>query len=241
MDRKGFERADGTRVVYAVAGDGPPVLLLHGITMSSDMWRENGMIDALSSRYRLILPDLAGHGRSDKPHDPASYGRRYLDDIATLCAREAGRAAHLVGFSMGAELALAFAADQPEHVASLFLCGSGWSPPEALDIYAGFADWARSMPPEERPASWDLDALAAVIAAVGETIPAPRDRIEALDIPARGMVGGEDPEKPYLERLTGVLRGFKLEILPGIPHETSWRQPRFSAAVTEFLNEFSAS
>ena len=147
---------------------------------------------------------------------------------------------HLVGFSMGAELALGFAAEQPDRVASLFLCGSGWSPPEALEIYAGFADWARSMPPEERPADWDVDALAAVVAAVGETIPVARDRIAALNLPARGMVGGEDPEKPYLERLTGVLRGFELEVLPGIPHEASWRQPRFAAAAAAFLDHTTA-
>jgi len=142
---------------------------------------------------------------------------------------------HIVGFSMGAEVALGFAAENPDTVASLFVCGSGWSPPEAVEIYGQFSDWARSMPAEERPATWDIGALEAVVAAVSETIPVQEERIAALRLPAKGVVGSEDPEKPYLERLVGVLPGFTLEVLPDTRHEASWRHPSLAGRVTEFL------
>lgn len=239
MECKDFRRGDGTRIVYEVTGEGPPVLLLHGFTMSAAMWRENGVIEALSGRFRLILPDLAGHGASDKPTTPESYGRAYLGDIEALCQAEAGGRVHLAGFSMGAELALAFAAETPDRVASLFLCGSGWSSPDVLPLYGQFSDWARSMPADERPESWDLDALEAVVAAVGDTIPVPRDRIEALRLPAHGLVGGNDPERTYLDRLTGVLDEFTLDVLPGVSHEASWKDPRFAATLSAFLDRTS--
>lgn len=236
MHQKTHIRADGTRCVYHVTGDGPPVLLLHGFTMSAQMWRDNGVVAALAGRYRLLLPDFVGHGASDKPHDPAAYGQCYLDDITAILHHEDAASPVLVGFSMGAELALAWAAANPGQAAALFLMGSGWSPPEVVAIYGKFDSWARSLPEAERPAGWDLDALSAVAAATATVVGIPEARIRALAIPAEGLVGALDPERPYLERLNGVLPDYRLRVMEGIPHETSWQQPEVPTRISRFLD-----
>ncbi len=63
---------EGVRIFYEVVGDGPPLVLQHGMMMSLRRWSMAGYVDALKSKYRLILIDARGHGQSDKPHDPAA-------------------------------------------------------------------------------------------------------------------------------------------------------------------------
>src|SRR3954447_26749762 len=64
---------DGVRIYYEREGSGPPLVLHHGFTRSLEGWRDNGYADVLNTEYELILMDARGHGRSDKPHDPAAY------------------------------------------------------------------------------------------------------------------------------------------------------------------------
>ena len=75
---------DGISVHYRVEGDGPPLILQHGFTDSSETWYEMGYVDALKSNYHLILIDSRGHGQSDKPHDPSAYTpSRFASDIVS--------------------------------------------------------------------------------------------------------------------------------------------------------------
>jgi pimeloyl-ACP methyl ester carboxylesterase len=236
MERKTCDRDDGTRCVYYTTGQGPPVLLLHGFTMSARMWTDNGTVAALKHRYRLLLPDLVGHGASGKPHDPSSYGRAYLRDIDALLAREAAPKPAVVGFSMGAELALAWAVAYPNRIRALFLMGSGWTPQEAAALYAAAERRLRDIPDRERPAAWDLDAFAALIAAVPEVIGLSADQVAAVTTPSEGLVGGDDGERPFLERLIGVLEPFTLYVMDGVPHESSWRHPDVPVRIKRFLD-----
>ena len=81
---------DGTRIAFSVidsdAGAGSPSLLLaHGSALSSAIWRGFGYVRPLRERYRLILPDLRGHGRSDKPHVPDAYAMDLIvDDVLAV-------------------------------------------------------------------------------------------------------------------------------------------------------------
>ncbi len=59
----------GVRIHYQVEGDGPPLVLQHGLFWSVAGWSRVGYVDALKPHYRLILIDARGHGVSDKPHD----------------------------------------------------------------------------------------------------------------------------------------------------------------------------
>ena len=73
--------ANGIKFHYAEAGEGPPVVLLHGFHETSYAWRYQ--IEALKTRYRLIVPDLRGYGATDKP--PTGYDKRTMaNDIRAL-------------------------------------------------------------------------------------------------------------------------------------------------------------
>ncbi len=63
----------GVQIHYEVAGEGRPLVLLHGFGVSGDAWRTGGHVAALSDKFQVITVDARGHGRSDKPHLPEAY------------------------------------------------------------------------------------------------------------------------------------------------------------------------
>lgn len=139
-------RIDVDGVHYAVRewGAGPPLVLLHGFTGRGALWRDHAA--ALAARFRVIAPDLLGHGDSAAPADPARYAMpRALADLAALLDALGVDRAALLGYSFGGRIALAFAVELPERVAALALEGA--SP--------GIAD------PDERAARRAADAALA--------------------------------------------------------------------------------
>ena len=109
---------DGVRTHYVVAGQGPPVVFIHGLGASMVAWREN--IVPLSERLSVYALDLAGHGDSEKPNVEysISFGVRYM--LHFLDALDLQQVA-LVGNSMGGTLALATALEHAERVNRLVL------------------------------------------------------------------------------------------------------------------------
>ena len=106
---------------YEVAGEGPPLLLLHGLGSSCADWALQ--LPAFSARYRVITVDLRGHGRSQ------DNARRYTvaqmaEDVAALLAELGGRPAHVVGLSLGGCAAQLLAARHPRAVRGLVLCNT---------------------------------------------------------------------------------------------------------------------
>src|ERR1700686_877584 len=88
--------ANGIKFPYARGGEGPPVVLLHGFPETSYAWRYQ--IEALKTRYRLIVPDLRGYGATDKAWTDAQrprLGRRY-GAIAQTPAKEAVRVQEII-------------------------------------------------------------------------------------------------------------------------------------------------
>jgi pimeloyl-ACP methyl ester carboxylesterase len=112
----------GHPVTYQRAGEGPAVVLIHGITSSSRTWRE--VIPALAERYTVIAPDLLGHGRSAKPRGDYSLGAYASGIRDLLVALEIPRAT-VVGHSLGGGVAMQFAYQFPDRVERLVLVDSG--------------------------------------------------------------------------------------------------------------------
>jgi len=113
-------RVNGMTYHVETAGDGPPLLLLHGFTGSADAWRP--LLPAFARRYTTVAVDLPGHGRTDAPADPKRYRTEAAaDDLCRMMDRlSIGRAA-VLGYSMGGRLALSLAMLAPERVAALVL------------------------------------------------------------------------------------------------------------------------
>lgn len=115
-------RLHGHRVRYREAGDGPVIALLHGITSSSDTWEP--VIERLGRRFRVIAPDLLGHGGSAKPRGDYSPGA-YAGGVRDLLAALGHDRVTVVGHSMGGGVAMQFAYMFPQRCQRLVLVGSG--------------------------------------------------------------------------------------------------------------------
>ncbi|MCM2393814.1 alpha/beta fold hydrolase [Streptomyces albipurpureus] len=115
-------RLHGYRHAYRMAGKGAAVVLIHGIGDSSATWTE--IIPGLARRYRVLAPDLLGHGGSDKPRGDYSPGA-YANGLRDLLSALGIDRATLVGHSLGGAVAAQFAYQFPERTERLVLVGSG--------------------------------------------------------------------------------------------------------------------
>jgi pimeloyl-ACP methyl ester carboxylesterase len=251
-------------------GDGEPVMLVHSFSSSSDMWTRAGF--GPSDDFRFVALDVRGHGQSGKPEDPDAYGAEMVEDIVRLMDHLEIDAAHVAGYSMGAEIALKLVTEHPDRVRSLVAGGSGWSPAEAFEVYEfaamGFADSPtladsmRAMTPPEvtdeqfafmldafeqhgiDTANADTGALGSVARSMIEIIDLPEEDVAAIDVPVLGIVSENDPERPNLERMEGVVPDFELVLIPAGPtgdgnldHLGATLDPLFRDTIVEFLSE----
>lgn len=117
----------GERVVYVDEGSGEVLLLLHGMAGSSQTWRS--VIKPLSRRFRVIAPDLPGHGESTKQRSDYSLGafavllRDLLDELGVTRAT-------IIGHSLGGGVAMQFLYQHPDYAQRLILIGSGGLGPD---------------------------------------------------------------------------------------------------------------
>ena len=117
----------GHKRAFVRAGEGPALLLLHGIGNNCQTW--SGVIDRLAETHTVIAPDLLGHGNSDKPrgdYSIAAYANGMRDLLSVLDIEQAT----VVGHSLGGGIALQFAYQFPERCQRLALVGSGGLGPE---------------------------------------------------------------------------------------------------------------
>src|ERR1700760_3250637 len=112
----------GDRVAYRDEGSGDVLLLIHGMAGSSETWRAG--MPQLAKRYRVIAPDLLGHGKSAKPRGDYSLGafavwlRDLLDELGVASAT-------IVGQSLGGGVAMQFVYQHPDYCQRLVLISSG--------------------------------------------------------------------------------------------------------------------
>ena len=112
----------GHRVSYRTAGEGPVVLLIHGITGTSEQWEP--VMRLLADRFTVLAPDLLGHGRSAKPRGDYSLGA-YAVSLRDLLVLLGHRRATIVGHSLGGGVAMQFSYEYPVFSERLVLVSSG--------------------------------------------------------------------------------------------------------------------
>ena len=108
-------------IFYDVAGSGPPVVLLHPFPANHEFWLPVSPL--LSSRYRLIMPDLRGHGESNLGQGPATM-QKHADDIARVMSAVGVDRAPLVGVSIGGYAIFEFWRRFRDRVSALVLCNT---------------------------------------------------------------------------------------------------------------------
>ena len=116
---------NGVGIEYEVTGDGPPVVLLHGFPDSGRLWRHQ--VPALAEAgFKVIVPDMRGYGRSDKPTGVEAYTMDLLvGDVLGVIAAAGVERAHIVGHDWGAGVAWATALMAAERVERLVALSVG--------------------------------------------------------------------------------------------------------------------
>jgi pimeloyl-ACP methyl ester carboxylesterase len=112
----------GRRVIYRIAGSGPPVVLIHGMLNSSSHWQS--VAESLAANYTVVAPDLLGHGDSAAPRGDYSLGA-HAASIRDLLAAIGIDRASIVGHSLGGGVAMQFFYQFPQRVERLALVSSG--------------------------------------------------------------------------------------------------------------------
>ena len=114
-------RSGDARLSYEVIGNGPDVVLLHPFPLNRYFW--DSVTPQLSTRYRVILPDLRAHGDSELGEGPATM-QKLADDLSRLCREERVSKAFFVGVSIGGYLLFEFWRRYREQVAALVLANT---------------------------------------------------------------------------------------------------------------------
>ena len=256
----------GVELHYDVHGEGEPVLLVHGFPLSRRMW--DGVVEGLRGRWRLIVPDLRGHGESEAS-DEASM-RLYADDLAALLD-EIGetRPVVVVGLSMGGYVALEFFRRHRNRVRALVLADTKATrdTPEAArkreetaeEVLAGGSAVVaegmveRLFAPSAAPALRDdwkrimaatppAGAAAALRAMAAR--PDSRALLRRIAVPVLAIVGAEDVITPASDAraIAEAAPDARLRVIPGAGHMSPVERPaEFVAALGEFLESLASS
>ncbi|GAA1022387.1 alpha/beta hydrolase [Acrocarpospora pleiomorpha] len=224
----------------------PPILLVHGFGAAAGMWQTTGWTRAIDAAGRTaIAPDLRGHGQAPRPHDPDDYAPARL--VADLLAVLPDTPVDVVGYSLGAQLALDIAISHRHRVRRLVLGGIGSEP--AVSSIDAEAVWSAVSHGEPIPAGaaaslWqmasavpgcDARALAACLAGVARhrrTVGIPGDLPPALV-----FVGADDPIARNVRGLVDALPAAELLELPGRDHRSACSASLAKQRALDFLRE----
>ena len=130
-DRSGYAAVNGIKVWYAEFGRGEPVVLLHGGLANSLYWGK--LVPALCERYRVIVMDSRGHGRSSRSAQPYGYDLMASDVLGVMDTLKIQKPA-IVGWSDGAILGLDIAIRHPGRVSKLFAFAANSDPSGVKDV-----------------------------------------------------------------------------------------------------------
>jgi pimeloyl-ACP methyl ester carboxylesterase len=241
-----FAAADGVQLVWQELGEGRPVVLLHGLFSDADTnWIRFGHAEAIASRgFRVVMPDLRGHGESNRPHQAAAYPPDILArDGLALVAHLGLEDYDLGGYSLGARTAVRMVVDgaAPRRlvVAGMGLQGllrTGARSAHFKAILEGLGTHARGSPEWLAEAflkttGGDPEALLPLLDSFVDTKEA---ELRAIAVPTLVLSGAEDHDNGSAETLVDLLPGGRYVEVPG-NHMSAVTRPDLGLAIADFL------
>jgi pimeloyl-ACP methyl ester carboxylesterase len=244
---------DGVNLYYEVHGEGPTILLSHGYSSTSDMWR--GQVEVLSKHHRLVIWDMRGHGQSDYPEDQALYSEAHtVADMAALLDAVGADQAIVGGLSLGGYMSLAFNRVYPRRVSALLIIdtGPGYRNDEAREGWNQYA-----LRTAER---YETEGLGSLATGSAETRLARHRSADGLARAGRGMLTQVDAgvinslptigvpsivvvgaaDKPFLnaaDYMAAKIPGAIKVVIPNAGHSANIDQPEaFNTAIVDFLD-----
>jgi pimeloyl-ACP methyl ester carboxylesterase len=261
-----YFRAAGATIRYVESGEGDVLVLIHGFGANADVpWVRGGILAKLAADFRVVALDCRGHGKSDRPHDPAEYGRKMAADVAALLDHLNVRRAHVAGYSMGGLIASTFAAVHGDRALSVTIGGSGGRRPgveqdlrdddalaASLEQGTGIRPLLVRMSPPGEPLPPDRSmALASAIflqrndpLALAAVVRGWRDlaltdaELKAVSVPLQAIVGTADPNLPRVLALKALLPDLKLVTIEGATHGGSARATTARPEFVAAIREF---
>ena len=264
-EREGYVERDGVRTWYAQYGASGPWLAFAPVFQIGNTNLHKGVVPYLAQHFRVVVTDLRGNGRSDRPATPEAYtfDHYFADFVAVLDALQVDRAA-IVGISATAMVALRLAAEQPARVSHLVIAG-GYaarllSNPAAVqatqavmqrmrDDWPGYLDEFFTVvfsEPHSTKAYEDgvvrsgaaTDGATVAMGLAGWLGTDMRPQARQVRCPTLVIHGDDDRRVPYAdgERIAALVPGAQLLTIGGGGHLLQARDPvAFSRAVRDFV------
>jgi pimeloyl-ACP methyl ester carboxylesterase len=241
-----FTASDGFELAWYEVGEGRPVVLLHGLFSNAETnWLKFGHAQAVAARgFRVIMPDLRGHGKSAAPNDGASYppdvlARDGIELIAHLGLTEYDLGGYSLGGRTAARMAILGAAPRRLIVSGMGLRGMLDVHRRAghfRDILTGIGTHKRGSP------QWMAEAFlkttgadpAAMLPLLGSFVDSTEEELRRIAMPALVLSGAEDQDNGPAQELSDLLPQGRYVEVPG-NHMSAVTRPELGEAMADFL------
>ncbi len=241
-----FASFDGVELAWTEMGEGRPVVLIHGYFSTAEVnWIKYGHAAKLAARgFRVILPDLRGHGLSGKPHDAAAYPPDVLMRDGFALVEHLGLTDYdLGGYSLGGRTTLRMLVNGARPRRAV-LCGMGL---QGLTDTRGRGNYFRRVLTnlgsfERGTSEWMTEAFLkttkgdpeALLLILETFVDTPEAEIAAIGVPTLVVTGAEDFDNGSAQEVADLLPDGRFAEIPG-NHMSAVMRPELGEAIAEFL------
>jgi pimeloyl-ACP methyl ester carboxylesterase len=243
-----FQGRDGAKLAYREIGEGRPLVLIHGFFSSASVnWVRYGHAAKIAARgYRLVMPDLRGHGDSARPHDASAYPPDVLADDGFALIEHLGLTDYdLGGYSLGGRTTVRMLA-RGATPARAIVAGAGW---EGIVNTAGrgahFRHILTNLGTFERgSADWMAEAFlktvggdpVALLHVLDTFVDTPWKDLGRIETPTLVLMGSDDHDTGSGEDLAAALPHGRYAVIPG-NHMSAVTKPELGTAIADFLGD----
>jgi pimeloyl-ACP methyl ester carboxylesterase len=238
----GYAPVNGVKIWYAVFGEGQPLIMLHGGLGNSNYW--GNQVPALAKKYKVIVMDSRGHGRSTRNEEPYGYDLMASDVVDLLDYLKIDKVA-LVGWSDGAILGLDIAMRHPERLSKLFAFAAnsdtdGVADISASPVFNAYIDRAGKEYEALSATPTEFGTFVDQISKMWATQPNwTADDLKKIAVPTWIVDGDRDEaiKRENTEFMAANIPNAGLLILPNVSHFAFLQDPQqFTDAVLHFMD-----
>lgn len=238
----GYAWINGIQLYFETFGQGEPVLLLHGALGNADYW--GNQVPDLAKKYRVIVIDARGHGRSTRDGKLFSYRLLAADVIALLDLLKIDRIS-IIGWSDGGNTALQLAIQHPERLRRLFIFSANYKPSgyrldvDQNDNFVRYVELARRDYQRLSATPHGYEIFLQLLSLFWGAEPDfSVDQLNHISVPIVIAAGDHDEaiKREHTEALARMIPSAKLLILPDVSFFAMWQDPQlFNRTLLTFL------